>query len=181
MTVTYKLKELNKEDPMDSVIEKTGHTVEFSMSNVRENEAAVEKAVKELTAQKNLEDAKMRNIEEHYPFVQGLTDFELSTASLYWESRQLAKACATKLVELEQQRSQDMVEIEEIYRQVPEVLGAVPSNGLDADIASDVVPAETEPVAETPAEVAPVEEVQPAAEPVAETPAEVEPTPETNA
>lgn len=149
MPISYKLKQLNEEDPMDSVIEKTGHVVEFSMTQVNANKKIVEKSMRELESQKAHEEAKMKNIEEHHEFVQNMTEFELATASMYYDAKVMAKACAEKLVELIEQTKKDDAEVEEILRQVPE-LSLVPSKKLDESLP-------------TPPE-APVEAVQPEAE-----------------
>lgn len=126
MLTTYRLKKLNEEDPMDSVIEKTGHIVEFTMTQVNNNKKVVEKTLRELEGQKEHEEAKMKNIEEHHEFVQKMTDFELATAAMYYDAKVMAKACAEKWTELTEQAKKDDAEVEEILRQVPEVL-LVPS------------------------------------------------------
>ena len=153
MPITYKLKQLNEEDPMDSIIEKSGHVVEFSMTAVDSNKKIVEKSIRELEAQKAHEDAKMQNIEQHHEFVQNMTEFELATAAMYYDSKVMSKACAEKLVELVEQMKKDDAEVEEIFRQVPE-LSLVPSKSLDASlpapeapIAEDVAPVVSEEVA----------------------------------
>lgn len=134
MPISYKLKQLNPEDPMDSTIEKTGHVVEFSMTAVNANKKTVEKTIKELQGQKDLEDAKMKNIEEHHEFVQNMTEFELATASMYYDARVMSKACAEKLVELIEQTKKDDAEVAEILKQIPE-LSLVPSMKVEAPVA----------------------------------------------
>lgn len=149
MPITYTITKLNPEDPMDSTIEKTGHVVEFSMTAVNAHKKTVEKTIRELEGQKAHEDAKLKNIEEHHEFVQKMTEFELATAAMYYDARVMSKACAEKLVELIEQTKKDDAEVEEIFRQCPD-LSLVPSKKLDADLP-------TPPVEET--VVAPVEEV----------------------
>ena len=161
MPISYKLKQLNEEDPMDSVIEKTGHVVEFSMTQVNANKKVVEKSMRELEAQKAHEEAKMKNIEEHHEFVQNMTEFELATASMYYDAKTMAKACAEKLVELMEQTKKDDAEVEEILKQVPELL-LVPSVKMEAPVEA------VQPEAAAPVEEAPVVETQPEAAPVVE-------------
>lgn len=176
--ITYKIKEFNKEDPLASIVEKSGHVVEFQMVGVNAHKDQMNKLILEITSQKELEDAKMKNIEEHHEFVQKLSDFELATAAMYWQSKQTSVACAEKLTQFGEQMNKDDAEVEEIYRQCPDLL-LIPSP-VEAPVAETPVGESAEaPVAEATPENAeegvkePGEAVAPAAEaPVEETKSE---------
>ncbi len=105
----------------DRVIEKRGHVVTFTMSQVEENMRQLQKTVKELEAKRELENAKMINIEGFHPFVKDLSDQDLHTVSMYQQSKTFVKMCDEKLKEIKAQIENDAKEVEEIKAQIPEL------------------------------------------------------------
>lgn len=111
----YKLVE-NKENPEDQMIEKSGFTHEFTVSGVQTSYAQIEKAKRELAAQKELEEAKMTNISEHHPKVLELSEEERNAVYLYHQAFVTAKACDMKMEEVksaEDETNQALIDIEE--------------------------------------------------------------------
>jgi len=108
-------------DVNDRVIEKRGHVITFTLNQVLENTRALEKTLKEIDAKKELESAKMTNIEGFHPFVKEMSDQDLLTASMYQESKTLVKMCEQKTKEIKEQMESDAKEIEEIRTQIPEL------------------------------------------------------------
>jgi len=128
----YKLKRvhLNADDASgvnfpalkDRQIIKTGHEDVFTLNQVEAAQAHYQKTLKELKAQIELDSAKMQNIEHFHPEVKDYTDEQLVTAWLYQESKGRVKLYSEKVVEIEDQLKSDAEEIEEIYKQIPELV-----------------------------------------------------------
>ena len=106
-------------DVKDRIIEKRGHVITFTLNQVEENTKALLKSIKEIGAKKELENAKMVNIEGFHPFVKELSEQDLHTAWMYQESKTLAKMCEEKLKEINDQIEKDAIEVEEIKNQIP--------------------------------------------------------------
>lgn len=119
MGYNYELADKEKEIGRDSVIEKRGHVIKFTLAELAQNHIALEKLDKELTAQAELERAKMKNIEEHHSFVLDLSDEELFTAHMYANAKALLTQCVDKKKEIADQLESDRKEIADIKEQIP--------------------------------------------------------------
>ena len=108
-------------DVNDRVIEKRGHVITFSLNQVLENTRVLEKTLKEIEAKKELESAKMINIEGFHPFVKELSEQDLHTAFMYQQSKALVTMCEAKAKEIKDQMESDAKEVEEIKSQIPEL------------------------------------------------------------
>jgi len=108
-------------DVNDRVIEKIGHVITFSLNQVLENTRVLEKTLKEIEAKKELESAKMINIEGFHPFVKELSEQDLHTAFMYQQSKALVTMCEAKAKEIKDQMESDAKEVEEIKSQIPEL------------------------------------------------------------
>jgi len=108
-------------DLKERVIEKRGHVITFTLAQVEENTRQHEKVKRELEAKRDLENAKMINIEGFHPFVKELSEEDLHTAWMYFESKSISKVCESKLKELYAQMLNDKNEVEEIKKQIPEL------------------------------------------------------------
>lgn len=147
----YKLSDTKAENIKDTVIEKTGVIVKFTMGELEGADAGMEKILKEITAKRDYEKAKMTNIETNHPFVLTLSEEDLFTAHMYQDSKNLVKMAEIKIPEFKKQLAEDAAEILEIKCQIPE-LAVVPSTAP-----ADQAAAET-PVAATPEAPAPAAE-----------------------
>lgn len=105
----------------DRVIEKRGHVVEFTLNEVEANTRILEKTKKELTAKRDLDAAKMENIESFHPFVKEMSEQDLHTAWMYFESKGIVKVCEKKIKEIQEQMESDAEEVAEIKAQIPEL------------------------------------------------------------
>lgn len=86
---SYKLKEV-KENPLDSIVEKSGITAEFSINQLLEEGKRIEKKVTEIKGQLTIEEAKKTNVEENHPFVlEELSEEEIKKAHHITFHRQL--------------------------------------------------------------------------------------------
>lgn len=139
MEIQYSLRE-------DGVIEKRGEVYTFTLDQLDASQLQLFKLQKELNAQIMVEDAKIANVEEHHPFVKEMSEFDISTARVYYEATALKKACASKLLEVNEAIDGQMSDRIEIMKQLPQL----------AEVKTPVVP--EVPVAE---ENAPSELVAP--------------------
>ena len=103
----------------NSVIEKRGHVIKFTLEELSQNHVQLEKLDKELTAQSEHERAKMKNIEEHHAFVLGLSDEDLFTAHMYANAKALLTQCEAKRKEIADTLISDRQEIADIKAQIP--------------------------------------------------------------
>lgn len=104
-----------KQDENEVKFQKTGHKIEFTDREVLEHVKKLDKFLTEIGAQKALEEAKMTNIEAHNEFIKDLTEEQQHAVKLYYQSLELYKQCAEKIVELEatkQEYIEDMADIE---------------------------------------------------------------------
>lgn len=108
--------------PKDRVIEKRGHVVEFTLNEVEQNTKMLEKTFKEVNAKREIEQAKMENIEHFHPFVKETSEEDLHTSWMYYEAKQLVKLCETKMKEIDEQMESDAKEVAEIKAQIPELV-----------------------------------------------------------
>lgn len=114
-------------DNRDYVIEQTGHPSFFTMREVDENSTHHKKLRIELNAKKDYEAKKMENIEEHHAFVKELSEQDLFTAHMYFESKEAVKMCKIKLNELDKAESELAEDLLEMYKQIPELLIPTPA------------------------------------------------------
>jgi len=112
MNKKYKLLK-SEGDVIDYVIEKSGLKSEFTIRDINSNLARMEKITKELTAQLELEKAKMENIEHFHPFLKDLSAEDLHTAWLYQEAKEYADQIPPKLKEIEEAVANDQKTIDE--------------------------------------------------------------------
>ncbi len=98
----YKLKEIDGEDKIDQVIEKSDFSHEFTVRSILEHKKYLEKNIKELTSQRDLEVAKMTNYTENHPYILELDDEKQNAVTLYRTSKLLHEQCVEKLAELDE-------------------------------------------------------------------------------
>jgi hypothetical protein len=99
--ITYKV-EKEAVDKGDIVISKTGHSHEFTVAEVLQHELQLEKEIKQIEAQKELEDAKMENISRNNPKLMKLTKEEMHAVHMYWESKVMSDQCVTAKMQREE-------------------------------------------------------------------------------
>jgi hypothetical protein len=121
----YKVIEEN-EDYKLSKIEKTGGVVHFTINDIEADERNYNKLLKELTAKKALEEAKMKNIEDHHPYINDFTDEEKFTVHMYQEAKIMVDALAPKIKEIEGALATYIEEKKDIFNQI-----GVPINKID--------------------------------------------------
>lgn len=123
-------------NPEDTIIKKSGTTVEFSMGQIKASEDQLEKIKRELQGQIDVEGAKMVNIETHHPFVLKMSEQDMFTAHMYQGAKAIVLVGKQKIEEIDKALNDYKAEKEEIRKQISD---------LD-------VPAEAAKVEEKPAE-----------------------------
>lgn len=114
--IEYKV--LNPEvEEVEKVIEKQGHTHEFSVKAVRDQLTDLEKQMKESVAQIILEDAKISNYKEHYPVIKDLTEEQVNAVRMYYDAMLVKVAHEKKLERLKEVDQEVKTEIVEIEKQ----------------------------------------------------------------
>lgn len=170
MPIEYKVETI-AENPLETVIEKTGLTVKFTMQQILDHEVQLHKNVEALTAQLALEKAKLTNIEDNHPTVVAMSEQDLFTAHMYKSIKDVVQNVQNALTNNQTELNQYATEKAAIYAQVPEVKPAEAMVSPMQPIADGTI-AETpaEPVAEPVAPVVETPEVVPDTMP--ETPAQ---------
>jgi TolA-binding protein len=83
---TYEVSKTHKKDPSLSVVRKSGITAEFTMQELISERLTMEKRIKELEGQKKINDATVKNIEDHHPEVMKMDPELRSYAASYDEA-----------------------------------------------------------------------------------------------
>lgn len=112
----YTIKEL-KDDSTASIIEKTDFSVEFTMAEILSHEAKMQKFLKELEANKLVDDAKCINIETNHEWVKGMSAEEIFTCHMYQESKNRLATYEPKIVEFKKLLDEYFNEKQEILNQ----------------------------------------------------------------
>ena len=102
----FELKEENKEDFKQSVIERSNVTSEFTLALVEEHKADLEKMEKELTAQIGICEKTCENIERNHEFVKELTPEQIHHVWMYQENKTVVDNATPKLETVKDQMKQ---------------------------------------------------------------------------
>lgn len=114
------------ENPQDAVINKTGFVQKFTLREVENSILLNKKSLKEIEGRITLDSAKMTNIEQNHAFVLDMSEQDLFTCHMYMEAKATVRVCNKKATELRTAIEEDILEVAEIVKQLPE-LGIVPS------------------------------------------------------
>ena len=107
----------NNKVAKDVVLEVSGITHLVSLREIETDVKYLEKARKEIDGMLGVEKAKMKNIENNHPWVKKLSEIELLTAFLYYESMAVDKEAIPKLKEINRQLKVYKKEIKDIANQ----------------------------------------------------------------
>jgi|14_taG_2_1085336.scaffolds.fasta_scaffold00867_7 exo-beta-1,3-glucanase (GH17 family) len=103
----------------EGVFSKTGHSHEFTTADVLQHEMRLEKEIKQATAQKELEEAKMTNVANNNPELIKMSDEDMHAIFLYWDAKVLADECAAAITA----REEALAEYAEVKEAVKEQTG----------------------------------------------------------
>ena len=132
--ITYTIKEEN-ENIKDAIIEKTGHSIQFTLQDMERNEQDLNKFKKECEATANNRKLTIENIESFHPFVTELSEEDLHTAFMYYKAKEDYKAYTSKRDEVVKVLNESYEEKVEIKKQL----------GIEDEPATEAEPTE-EPV-----------------------------------
>lgn len=110
----------------DRIIEKRGHVITFSLSDIEESTLSLLKSRKEVEAKLNYEKVIVDNIEQHHAFVKDMSDQDLLTVWMYKQSKGHVDLATAKLAEIDKQLEDYKVEVAEILEQIPELKESEP-------------------------------------------------------
>lgn len=88
------------EDYKEIVIEKSGIKNQFTFKQIDDHRAYLAKANLEMAAQKQLDEAKMKNIEENHSYVKDLDDQKLLAITMYAQAKAQVKKLDEKMAEV---------------------------------------------------------------------------------
>lgn len=108
-----------KDENGELTIEKKGKVFSFSSLDVIKDLEQLNKQKKAYEAQRELNRAEMKNMEEFHPFVKELSDEDIHTAHMYWESKKMVDALDKKLPEFDDA----IAETEQAIKDVEEQCG----------------------------------------------------------
>jgi uncharacterized phage infection (PIP) family protein YhgE len=120
--MNYKIISPIATDVKDTLIEKEGVVVTFTLNQVEAHIKQLEQAKKELEAKGEYEAARITNVSENHPKVLELEGEELMAAYILQEATSMKKAVDAKLEEINTQLADYAAEVEEILEQVPELV-----------------------------------------------------------
>ena len=80
---TYEVSKTHKKDPSLSIVRKSGITAEFTLQQLISERLTMDKRVKELEGQKKINDAIVKNIEQHHPEVMKMSEEARHYAAIY--------------------------------------------------------------------------------------------------
>jgi hypothetical protein len=114
--IIYKIIE-KKEDLKESIVKKSGFSIEFTLNDFLYNIQYNKKQRKEIAAKVGIEDATMQNVLHFHPEVKELSEETLQAAYVYQKALSVIKVGNEKIAELDAQIESDMNELKEITKQ----------------------------------------------------------------
>lgn len=106
---------------IDRVIEKRGHVVEFTMSQLEQAIKYNKKTKVELDGQIKLDSAKLENIESFHEFVKEMSEEDLFTVWMYQEQKTKVSGYTDKLEEVVKMIKENEEEAVAIKSQIAEL------------------------------------------------------------
>lgn len=136
----YTIPTPNEADPRDSVIEKRGDVYTFTFNDIEREKIRYGKTLKELVGNRDFQAAKMKNIEEHHPFVLEMSEQDMFTAHMYQEAKAVVVVCDPKIAEVEKLLKDYEDEQAELIKQLPELAAPEVAPVVAADAPAEAVP-----------------------------------------
>lgn len=115
--VKYKVIEQPSDQVEDTVIEKSGGVVKFSIKQVNENIHYINQKLRELEATRRVAEATKTNVLGTNPNVGELSAEDLTAAYLFRQAVGTATECESKTKELEEALEEETTALKEIAEQ----------------------------------------------------------------
>jgi archaellum component FlaC len=116
MAIKYKVKSKG-ETVLDTVIERTGNKIEFTLGELQASIKKGKKDVKEITSQLKVHEAEMENIKHHYPDIAKMSVEDLTAAYMYRRAMGVVNEAKVKIDELIEAIAEDEQAIKDIQEQ----------------------------------------------------------------
>lgn len=113
----YKIKKDNK-DINQIVIEKSNISADFTIQDMKDEQLALMKYIKEFTANKEYKQVVVDNVAKHHKYVTKFTDEELFTISMYHEAKDKVKQYEAKIAEFNKQLKFSETELADIKKKL---------------------------------------------------------------
>lgn len=117
----YEILEENPDNTLESKLVKRGVDVEFTMQQMDDHTTQALSTLDQWRGQLNLEDAKMKNVEEHHPdaitLVKDLDPVKQNAIHIWLKAKEIIDMVAPRRDELEQRLEEHKAELEEIKKQ----------------------------------------------------------------
>ena len=123
----FNLKKVDKKDYKQSIIERHNLTNEFTLADIENHKAELEKMQRELTAQIRVSNAAKENVERNHKFVSKMSDEQLSAAHYLLETKDIIRKSEAKLKEVRATKKK----YDEVITVVMDKFGFVESNVLE--------------------------------------------------
>jgi gamma-glutamylcysteine synthetase len=114
----YKIKKKGKNNQEHLIEKKYEHTVTFTLTDIEAHEYRLEKALKELTAQLEIENAKFENIKSHNKWLLTMAPEKMHAAHMCYEVVGRINLIGPKLKEIKKQIKEYKVEKEAIKQEL---------------------------------------------------------------
>ena len=115
--IKYSIRE-SKDNIKDTVIEKTGHVITFTLAEVEAHKAKLAKSIKEWMGKREIELAAMENVKANHPKFLELTGEEMVAAAIYEKSREMVQEMERAISVYEKQLAEYESEEKEAKKQL---------------------------------------------------------------
>lgn len=122
----FNIKKADKKNFKKSIIERSNLTNEFTIEDIENHKAELEKMERELNAQIRVSNAAKANVERNHPFVSKMSDVQLNAAHYLSETKELIRKSEAKLKEVKATKKK----YDEVLKVVMTKFGFVESNIL---------------------------------------------------
>lgn len=120
----FNLKKQDKKNFKKSIIERVNLTNEFTLEDIENHKAELDKMERELTAQIRVSNAAKENVERNHAFISKMSDEQLSVAHYLFETKDIIRKSEAKLKEVKATKKK----YNEVLKVVMEKFGFVESN-----------------------------------------------------
>lgn len=127
----FNLKKEDKKNFKKSIIERSNLTNEFTLADIENHKAELDKMERELTAQIRVSNAAKENVERNHTFISKLSDEQLGVAHYLFETKDIIRKSEAKLKEVKATKKK----YNEVIKVVMEKFGFIESNILSDESA----------------------------------------------
>lgn len=127
----FSIVEENKEDHTLTVIKRSNVETTFTVKLVEDHRKQLDKAKREIEAQRGVANATCENIERNHEWIKELDDERLHHASMYYQNKDIVRQADEKLPEINDQIAQYDELLELVYELGGFVKSEVKETGND--------------------------------------------------